>query len=103
MRIAAAPVMQGVLAWTLARAGQGAEARALLAEIEAGGAYFSPYQRATVLAALGDHDEALRDLLRAADARDPWVTWLKVDPMLDPLRSDPRLVALEARVLRAKE
>jgi DNA-binding winged helix-turn-helix (wHTH) protein/tetratricopeptide (TPR) repeat protein len=94
-----APVMQAVLAWTLARAGQGAEARALLAEIETGGRYFSPYQRATVLAALGDHDGALRDLLRAADARDPWVTWLKVDPMLDPLRTDPRLADLEARVL----
>jgi DNA-binding winged helix-turn-helix (wHTH) protein/tetratricopeptide (TPR) repeat protein len=98
-----APVMQGVLAWTLARAGRGAEARALLAELEAGGTYFSPYQRATVLAALGDHDEALRDLLRAADARDPWVTLLKVDPMLDPLRTDPRLIALEARVFRAGE
>jgi DNA-binding winged helix-turn-helix (wHTH) protein/tetratricopeptide (TPR) repeat protein len=92
------PVMKPVLAWTLARAGRGAASRGLLAEIEEGGGYASPYQLATVLAALGDRDAALEALARAADTRDPWVTLLRVDPMLDPLRDDPRLAALVGRI-----
>ena len=92
------PVMKPVLAWTLARAGRVTESRGLLAEIEEAGGYASPYQLATVLAALGDRDAALEALARAADTRDPWVTLLRVDPMLDPLRDDPRLAALVARI-----
>jgi tetratricopeptide (TPR) repeat protein len=92
-------VMKALLAWTLARASRTAESRALLAEIGAGGSYASPYQRATVLTALGEREQALETLVLAADARDPWITLLKVDPMLDPLRDDPRLAALLGRVL----
>jgi Flp pilus assembly protein TadD len=48
--------------------------------------------------ALGDRKTALDLLERAADDRDPDVLWLAVDPRVDPLRSEPRLRALLARL-----
>jgi DNA-binding winged helix-turn-helix (wHTH) protein/tetratricopeptide (TPR) repeat protein len=94
------PLLRPVLAWTLAQTGHAAEARTLLAEIDAAGDYASHYQRATVLIALNEHDAALQALAQAVDTHDPWVTLLKVDPMLEPLRDDARLTALVARVFR---
>jgi tetratricopeptide (TPR) repeat protein len=48
--------------------------------------------------ATGEPDTALAVLGRALDQRDPSVLWLGVDPRLDPLRSDPRFVALRKRL-----
>jgi DNA-binding winged helix-turn-helix (wHTH) protein/tetratricopeptide (TPR) repeat protein len=96
-----ASMMKAVLAWTLARAGRADEARAVLAEIESGSGGAFAYQRATVLAALGEREAALASLEQAAAARDPWSVLIGVDPMLDPLRGDPRLASLAARVRRS--
>ncbi len=52
------------------------------------------YQYAQIHAQLGDKGQALRDLQRAWDVRDPGLQYLRVDPWLDPLRDDPRLTAL---------
>ena len=93
-----ASVMKAVLAWTLARAGRADEARRLLVEIEAGSGGAFAYQRATVLAALGEREAALTSLEQAAAARDPWLVLIGVDPMLDPLGGHPRLASLAARV-----
>ncbi|HJQ26876.1 MAG TPA: protein kinase [Blastocatellia bacterium] len=46
---------------------------------------------------LGQKDRAFEWLTRAVDARHPGRYSLKVEPMLDPLRSDPRFRALLAR------
>jgi hypothetical protein len=43
-----------------------------------------------IYAALGDKDEAFAWLGKACDAREAGVIWIKVDPMMDNLRSDPR-------------
>jgi len=45
-----------------------------------------------------DKDEAFRWLTRAFDVRSGRVLWAKVDPRLDPLRSDPRFAALLKRI-----
>ena len=91
--------MRASLAWSLARAGLADEARATLAagDTVMMGAV-SPYQRVAVEVALGDLDAALSSLERAAEAHDPWVVWLKVDPMLGPLPETPRFKAVLERV-----
>lgn len=40
--------------------------------------------------ALGDRDAALTSLERAESEKDPWMTFLKVDPIWSELKSDPR-------------
>jgi Predicted integral membrane protein len=56
------------------------------------------YEIALVYAGLGELDEAFNWLGRSYDARDKGMTYLKIDPCLDPLRSDPRFARLVQRV-----
>jgi DNA-binding winged helix-turn-helix (wHTH) protein/tetratricopeptide (TPR) repeat protein len=81
-------VMKAVLARTYALAGRADEARALLRELEA--ERLSPYHLAILHAVLGDRERALERLAEAAARRDHWLVWVKVDPILEPLRADPR-------------
>jgi serine/threonine protein kinase/Flp pilus assembly protein TadD len=60
--------------------------------------YVSPYNIATVYAALGDRDQAFAWLEKAYEGRSWYITFLRVDPDLDSLRSDPRFRALIERV-----
>ena len=56
------------------------------------------YEIALVYAGLKDKDNAFTWLEKAYEARDKGLTYLKVDPCLDPLRADPRFKDLEKRV-----
>ena len=56
--------------------------------------FISGYEIAHLHAALGESDLALAQLERAYREQQPQLARLKVDPMLDPLRSDPRFTAL---------
>jgi TolB-like protein/tetratricopeptide (TPR) repeat protein len=47
---------------------------------------------------LGQTDKAFESLNKACDDRSVWMIWLKVDPTLDSLRSDPRFSRLMKRV-----
>ncbi len=59
----------------------------------------SPYLKAHFYAALGEKDKAFAELNKAYENRDGFVVmYLKVDPRLDPLRSDPRFQDLLRRV-----
>ncbi len=79
-------------------AGRKDEARAGLAELEsqtaAGALLLSPRDRAFIRQALGETDAALESFEQALDDRDPNLIWLGVDPRLDPIRNDPRFVAI---------
>jgi hypothetical protein len=52
---------------------------------------------AGVHASLGDHDRAFEALERAIAARDYWLLLVAVDPLLAPLRADPRFATIVAR------
>jgi DNA-binding winged helix-turn-helix (wHTH) protein len=58
----------------------------------------TPDDFARLRAHLGDREEALRDLRRAADERSPRLLPYLADPAFDALRSDPRFQALVLRV-----
>jgi serine/threonine-protein kinase len=81
-------------------AGKVAEARAVFEELSARAerAYVPAYDIALVCAGLGWKDQALMLLSQAYEERSGWITYLKVDPRLDPLRSDARFVDLLRRV-----
>lgn len=49
-----------------------------------------PYRLAAVYLALGDKDKAIEPLRKDYEVKDNWMNWMKVDPVMDPLRSDPR-------------
>jgi tetratricopeptide (TPR) repeat protein len=56
--------------------------------------YVPPYFFAQIHAAMGQKSEALSWLEKAYEARDFYLTHLKVDETLDPLRSDPRFTKM---------
>jgi len=60
--------------------------------------YVSPYNVALIYAGLGEKDQALAWLERAFAERSTWMPYLKVDPWLDNLRSDPRFQGLLRRM-----
>jgi hypothetical protein len=49
---------------------------------------------ALVSLGLGDHAAAVDYLEKAHAADSEWLAWIKMNRMFDPLRSEPRFVAL---------
>ncbi len=93
-------VLAAAFAYVHARGGREQEARRLLHELNGRAAveHVSPYGIALVYLALGQNDQAFEELEKAYKARDPWLVFLKVNPLLDDLRSDPRFVALRKKM-----
>jgi serine/threonine-protein kinase len=60
--------------------------------------YVSPVAFASLHITLGDRDAAFGWLEKAFEERRGWLAYLKVEPILDPLRSDPRFGALLQRM-----
>jgi TolB-like protein/Tfp pilus assembly protein PilF len=60
--------------------------------------YVTPYVIGRIYATLGQKDEALRWLEIAYERRAEWMVLLKVDPVLDNLRPDPRFQDLLLRM-----
>ncbi|MGD1156313.1 MAG: tetratricopeptide repeat protein [Terriglobia bacterium] len=89
----------GHLGNAYARAGQKAEAQKLLQKlIELSKQKRGTWEVALIHAGLGDKDRAFEWLERAYQVRDKGMSFLKVDPPLDPLRSDPRFQDLLRRM-----
>ena len=89
--------MESNLARSLALAGKRGEAEAIAARLSVSG--LAPYRLATIQTALGENARAVALIEQAWEVLDPWLVVLKVDPMLDPIRSDRRIAAVEAAVL----
>jgi TolB-like protein/Flp pilus assembly protein TadD len=81
-------------------AGKADEACVVYEELKARAerAYVPAYDIALVCTGMGWNDQALEYLARAHQERSGWMTYLKVDPRLDPLRRDARFVDLLRRV-----
>lgn len=76
------------------------EARAELARLEtqARQEYVSAYELASASAALGEPDRAFTWLDQAVVERASLLTTLRIDPVMDALRQDPRYVDIENKI-----
>jgi serine/threonine-protein kinase len=88
------------LGYVLARSGRRAAAEALLADLEARARrdYVSPVAFATLFLGLGDAARALDWADQAFQERRGWLAYFKVNPLVDPLRTEPRFQALLRRL-----
>jgi TolB-like protein len=88
-------VSQLCLAVIYDKLGRHADAEAELTKLKAALGDAAAYQYATIYAQWGNRAKALESLDTAWRLRDPGLENLKTDPLLDPLRQEPRLQAIE--------
>ncbi|HYH85445.1 MAG TPA: FlgO family outer membrane protein [Pyrinomonadaceae bacterium] len=98
-----APNHLGATGWVAhlyAVSGRPAEARVALERLREMGksGHVSNYLIALTHAGLGEKDEAFAYLEKAREGREYMMLWVKVEPQLDGLRSDPRFQDLLRRV-----
>lgn len=83
-----------------AMSGKRKEAQKLLGELKemANHRHILPVGIAQIYVQLGETDQAFEWLERAYGGRDPWLVWIKVNPVFDEARPDPRFQDLLRRV-----
>lgn len=88
--------MVGLLGLDMARSGNSAGARLQLNRLQEalGHAYVSPTSFAWIYVGLGEVDDAFVWLARSIDEGDAFIIPIKTYPFLDPIRGDPRFLAL---------
>jgi serine/threonine protein kinase/Tfp pilus assembly protein PilF len=94
------PLVLGLLGHAYAVSGRRDEALRMLDELNklAQERYVSSYTFALVYAGLNDRDQAFQWLEKSYRDRSSEIAYFKVDPLLDPLRPDPRFADLVRRV-----
>jgi len=90
------PFITGFLGFAYARNGQKDKAMETLEELNrlAGRRFVTPFCQAIIYLGLRENSQAIDWLEKAYDGRSPWLAWLKVELLFDPLRSNPRFQAL---------
>jgi serine/threonine-protein kinase len=88
------------LGYALAAAGDPSYALQIAAELEEKikTEYVSPVELSIIYIALSEMEKALDWADRAVDERRGWAAYLRVHPIVDPLRGDPRFDALIQRM-----
>jgi tetratricopeptide (TPR) repeat protein len=86
---------QQCLAVTYDKLGRHADAEAVLSKLKVALGDTAAYQYATIYAQWGNRAKALEWLDTAMRLRDPGLLNLKTDPLMDPLRKEPRFQAIE--------
>jgi TolB-like protein len=94
------PLMMAGLAHAYAAAGREREARRMLDQLRdiSKKRYVSSYHIALIFCGLGELDNAFEWLEKTYKEHDAWLIWMRVEPQLDPLRSDPRFADLLLRM-----
>jgi tetratricopeptide (TPR) repeat protein len=94
------PNFMASLGHVYAMQGKREEARRLIDRLREEGkkSYVSSYHAAVIYAGLGEKDKAFEKLNEAADERSTLLVYLRKDPRLGSLRSDPRFQVLLKRV-----
>ena len=95
-----APTFRAGLAHVHATAGNYQAARTMLTELEKQSSkrYVGAYSKAVIHLALGEKNEAFSCLEQAYGDRCEMMTWLRVDPVFDHVRSDLRFTNLLRRI-----
>jgi TolB-like protein/Tfp pilus assembly protein PilF len=83
------------LAVTFEKLGRHADAEAVLKKLQAAFGDAAAYQCATIYAQWGNTAKAIEWLGRAVRLPDAGVVYVKTDPLMDPLRKEPRFQAIE--------
>jgi Predicted integral membrane protein len=86
---------QWCLAVTNDKLGQHADAEAMLKKLQAAYGDAGPVEYASIYAQWGNTAKALEWLTTAMRLRNPDLVYVKIDPLLDPLRKEPRFQAIE--------
>jgi len=100
------PSVLGVLARAYGLSGNKMEAEKILDQLKklSQERYVSAYSFALTYLGLGDKEEALRWLEQSyQDHAGSDIGYIRVDPLLDPLRGDPRFEALAEKIVPAAE
>jgi tetratricopeptide (TPR) repeat protein len=87
------------LGYAYAMSGNKAETQNVLLRLRHhSGAKNVPYRRAAIYLALGDRDLAIKLIEKDYRQRSNWLNRLNVDPVMDPLRDDPRFKDLMGKM-----
>ncbi|HVQ36863.1 MAG TPA: winged helix-turn-helix domain-containing protein [Pyrinomonadaceae bacterium] len=99
------PSFLAMMGHAYAASGRRDEALKILSELTemSGNKHVAPYDLAILYTGLGEKDKAFEQLGKAIEGRSGWVIYLNVEPLFDPLRSDPRYKALLKRINLALE
>jgi TolB-like protein/Flp pilus assembly protein TadD len=100
------PYILGLLARSYGLSGNKTEAEKILNQLKelSKQRYVAAYSFALTYLGLGNIEEALRWLEQAYQNRaGNDIGWIRVDPLLDPLRGDPRFDALAEKIVPARE
>jgi tetratricopeptide (TPR) repeat protein len=91
-----APLMWTAIGFIYSVAGKRDEAKRTLNKMleQSKKSYVAPWMIAAVYGGLGQRDKAFEWLEKSFKERDHWLTYLKMSPVVDSLRSDPRFTVL---------
>jgi TolB-like protein/tetratricopeptide (TPR) repeat protein len=100
------PLVEGLLGRAYAETGRGDKAEAILQKLKERGQhqYVRTYAYVFVYIGLGDKTKAIECLEKAYDLSEtPDMGWIKIDPLLDPLRDEPRFREIVAKMFSRHE
>jgi tetratricopeptide (TPR) repeat protein len=98
--IGSPPWVAGWLGYAYGKTGNRAGAMAVIEELNRKSlhGYVPPFNVAIVYLGMGDSGRAMDYLEQAYSAHAQWLCWLKMDRIFDPLRKEPRFIALMKKV-----